>query len=89
MELLTPRGLAFWIMDDGSWVGSGIKISTHSFTLSEVELLINVLSVKFGLACTIQKGKKDGQWLIYIKAESIPKLRELTSCYFHNSMLYK
>ena len=26
-EILTPRGLAFWIMDDGSKQGKGLHIS--------------------------------------------------------------
>lgn len=31
-ELLTPRGLAFWIMDDGSRQGSGLHISVYAFS---------------------------------------------------------
>jgi hypothetical protein len=38
-ELLTPLGLAYWIMCDGSFTGSGVRLNTQSFTLSELELL--------------------------------------------------
>jgi len=31
-ELLTPKGLAFWIMDDGSRHGSGLHISVYAFS---------------------------------------------------------
>ena len=35
-ELLTPIGLALWIMDDGFKYGNGIGLCTESFTLAEV-----------------------------------------------------
>lgn len=31
-DLLTPRGLAFWIMDDGSRQGAGLHLSVYAFT---------------------------------------------------------
>ena len=33
-ELLTPIGLAYWAMDDGTKSGSGFHFCTHSFTFS-------------------------------------------------------
>lgn len=59
-ELLTPIGLAHWIMDDGFKHGNGIVLSTESFSLAEVELLKNVLKSKFDLAVTIQNRKTSG-----------------------------
>lgn len=54
-KLLTPRALAIWIMDDGGKNGSGLKISTESFTYEEVKLLRDALLLNFGLHFTIQK----------------------------------
>ena len=31
-KLLTARGLAFWIMDDGSKKGKGLHISVYAFS---------------------------------------------------------
>ena len=54
-ELLTPLGLAYWICVDGSFDkrDRALVLSTHSFTLAEVKLLVEVLTDKFGLKCTI------------------------------------
>ena len=46
-ELLTPAGLAYFIMDDGHWTGHGITLATNNFTKSEVELLTQVLENNF------------------------------------------
>lgn len=98
---LSARALAFWIMDDGGWVSSSksVKISVNSFTLQEVQLLIQILKRKFDLNCTIQKltnrypdGSKirlRDQYNINIKVESLPKLRALILPYLHSSMKYK
>ena len=50
-DYLTHISLAFWICDDGSWnsVGRYVTLCTDSFTLKEVELLIEVLNKKFNL----------------------------------------
>src|SRR5439155_14606808 len=47
-DLLTPLGLVYWICDDGSWNKRGkfVTLCTNSFSLEEVELLINVLNSK-------------------------------------------
>ena len=36
-ELLTPKGLAFWIMDDGSRHGTGLHLSVYAFTNEDVD----------------------------------------------------
>ena len=44
-DLLTPLGLAHWIMQDGSYhkVSKGVVLCTDSFKKEEIELLISVL----------------------------------------------
>jgi hypothetical protein len=87
-DLLTPVGLAFWIMDDDSKHGvGGLHLNTYGFSLSEVELLLTVLNQKFGLKSTI--GRKNHQYRIYISKKSMDFLVELVHPYMHHSMLYK
>lgn len=43
----TPLTLAIWISDDGGWTDYGVKISTNSFSETEVQFLIDLLKKKF------------------------------------------
>lgn len=52
-ELLTPKGLAFWIMDDGSRQGDGLHISVYTFFNKGVDKLMFTLQDKFNLKCSI------------------------------------
>ena len=52
-ELLTPRGLAFWIMDDGSRQGDGLHISIYAFSNKDVDKLMFTLQNKFNLKYSI------------------------------------
>jgi hypothetical protein len=87
-ELLTPVPLAYWAMDDGAKLSSGFLLCTHSFLLSDVELLTKVLKSKFDLDTSVYTNKK-GHSSIYIKTSSMDKFRELVSKHFHVSMKYK
>lgn len=91
-DLLTARGLANWIMDDGTASGNGVVLCTDSFTYSEVELLCNVLQTKFGLKAYPVKRPQKGKplrWRIRISAESKALLHSIVLPYFIPSMLYK
>jgi len=89
-ELLTPLGLAFWIMDDGSKQNTGLHLNTYSFTAEEHELLASVLRTKFGLAVTVHKhSAHNGKARLYIKGESMERLRVLVKPYMVPSMYYK
>lgn len=87
-ELLTVRGLAFWIMDDGSKQGNGLHISVYGFTDADVDKLMFTLQDKFGLKCSIHYNK-DGKPRIYIFKESMDNLIPLIKPYFIKEMLYK
>jgi hypothetical protein len=69
--LLTPRGLAFWIMDDGSKQGSGLHISVYGFSNTDVDKLMFTLQDKFNLKCSIHYNR-DNKPRIYIFKESPP-----------------
>ena len=93
-ELLTPIGLAHWIMDDGYKDGKGVVLCTDSFTLSEVNLLIDVLKLNFGLDAKIYNRRQKDKplcWRISIKGDSdnAKKLKEIVLPYFIPSMYYK
>lgn len=97
INYLTPKSLAFLIMDNGCWVAGSksVRIATNNFTRDEVALLVDMFSTKFGLNCTIQLLSKKGgntpkdKYSIYIKVDSLPRLRELVLPHMHPKMLYK
>ena len=86
-QLLTPLGLAVWIMDDGSRDRGCMRISSHNFSYEEHIILREVLRAKFGIKANIQKAQdKFWLWLTY---GTMPKLTKLIRPYFIPSMLYK
>ncbi len=91
-ELLTERGLAFWLMGDGYYRKDrgGVMICTDSFTLNDVELLVSVLINKFGLSATVTK-RKENVYRIYIHKKSVNHCvnRDLAEPYFISRMQYK
>lgn len=87
-ELLTPRGLAFWIMDDGSRHGSGLHISVYAFSNEDVDKLMFTLQNKFNLKCSIHYNR-DKKPRIYIFKESMDDIIALVKPYFIKEMLYK
>lgn len=71
-ELLTAKGLAYWLMDDGYKSGKGLYICTESFSLNEINFLTNILKSKFGLECSYHKVTNG--FRIYIFSTSKDKL---------------
>lgn len=88
-QYLTPLALAIWIMDDGGWAKPGVRIATNNYKLEEVQILVAILKKLFDLNCTVQNIYIPGQYSIYIKGESIIKLRKLIYPYIIPSMRYK
>ena len=89
-ELLTPIGLAYWIMDDGSIQNKGLHLNTYAFNSEDVLKLKSTLENLFGnnsLKCSIHKHKKGNR--IYIFGESMDILRNNISVHMHEDMLYK
>jgi hypothetical protein len=64
-ELLTPKGLAFLIMDDVSRHGKGLHISVYAFSNEDINKLMFVLQDKFKLKCSIHYNR-DQKPRIYI-----------------------
>lgn len=92
-KLLTPIGLAYWIMDDGYYDNPNLNLCTHSFTESEVIQLKIVLEEKFNLKCKIRQEKiRDTNlfwFLLIIKKESMPTLISLIEKFIIPPMKYK
>ena len=88
--LLSPRGLAYWIMDDGSLQNKGLHLNTYGFSNQDVLKLKSTLENMFGentLKCSIHKHKKGER--IYIWGESMGVVRHNISKFMHKNMLYK
>lgn len=93
-ELLTPIGLAYWYMDDGSIKSKDSKaiiLNTHNFQLNEISTLCNILFSKFDLKAWPRKQnhKNKEYYQIYISGTSYIHLRELIFSYIIPDMLYK
>nr|YP_009517165.1 LAGLIDADG homing endonuclease [Blastosporella zonata]YP_009517208.1 LAGLIDADG homing endonuclease [Blastosporella zonata]AYE93103.1 LAGLIDADG homing endonuclease [Blastosporella zonata]AYE93106.1 LAGLIDADG homing endonuclease [Blastosporella zonata] len=86
-SLLTTRGLAYWIMDDGYKSNKGFYICTESFSLGEHEVLINILRNKFELECSYHKTTNGPR--LYIFSSSRDKLLELIKPYLLTHFFYK
>jgi len=86
-DFINARVLAFLISDDGSFTGNGILLHTNSFTEKEVNFLIQCLNENLGLNSSIRKTKN--QIFIYIKAESLNKVKQLVKPYMHPFFYYK
>ena len=84
---LSPAALAYWIMSDGTSSQYGLTICTDNFTVKIVVLLINIRIIRYGLNCSLQMSK--GKPRIYIKADSMTKLREITGVHIIPFSNYK
>lgn len=89
-ELLNhPIGLAVWFMDDGglSTAKSAVTISTHSFTETENNLLIDCLKKEFQIQANLNWDGKGHR--LYIPVKEIPRFKGLISPYILPTMKYK
>ena len=74
-------------MDEGTFKKPGIRIATNCFTMKEVVLLSQSLENKFNIKSTLHLNNNKSQ--LYIKSESMNKLKELIIPYIIPEMLYK
>lgn len=92
-EHLSPRSLAFWIMDDGQQVKKGgVTLCTDSYSSEEIGFLRKALDRNFNLITSIhkKKGKDDTIYeRIYINKSSLEDVKPLLKEHMHSSMLYK
>jgi hypothetical protein len=90
---LTPRSLAFWIMDDGQQVKSGgLTLCTDSYNSKEIYILREALKKNFNLETTIHNKKGNDETIyerIYIKKDGFENIKPSLIQHMHDSMLYK
>lgn len=89
LEFLSPRALAYWYMDDGSFKNdrNAAVLCTDNFSKTEVELLCEVLFLKFQIKTSIHK---DGNnYRIYIPVSSFKTFKTIVAPYIIQEMLYK
>lgn len=92
LSLLSPEGLAVWIMDDGWYRREGmVGLSTQSFTLEEHNLIREHFNDWLGLDARIQKcsGRQTGQHYFTFTVASSRILSKLLKPFFFTPMLYK
>jgi len=86
-DLLTPRALAYWAMDDGYRSNSGFYFCTESYTIEDNWKLKEVLKIKFGLECGIHKHTNGNR--LYVFRTSKSELFTLIRPYIIDHFLYK
>jgi hypothetical protein len=87
---LTPRGLAYWFMDDGSMKSrqsKGVILNTQGFHRSDLERLLEALQRRFELSGSIRRQKDGCQ--IYISGKSYERFVELIDPFVISEMRYK
>ena len=85
---LTPLALAVWIMDDGSYSKGTITISTYSFDLSEIALLQQVISERYGIRFLVHRDRDKGYRMNANQRET-RALVNIIAPYIIPSMMYK
>jgi len=84
-DLLTPIALAHWIIGDGALTTHGLILCTDSFSIADNLKLIKILKDRYQLDCTLHSSGNR----IYIRAASMPRLRDIVLPYLDSSILYK
>jgi hypothetical protein len=87
---LSPRGLSYWFMDDGSLKSSqskGVVLSTHCFTPQDVERLACCLADCFSLQVAVRR-QSDGLQL-YVSGRSFETFSAIVDPYVIPEMRYK
>jgi hypothetical protein len=95
-QLLTPRAIAYWYMDDGSikWLGhsNAMRICTESFNETDVSRLKNALKDLYDIDTQLTQKTTENKFVGYrlsINEENSSKFRELIKPYLVDCMRYK
>jgi recombination protein RecA len=86
-QIITPRMLAVWYMDDGSFTGSGCTLNTHSFSVDEQKYLAKMLRDVFGIKTSLVKDRH--QYKLSVSKRDFPELVEIVKPYITKLMSYK
>ena len=86
-ELITPRSLAYWAMDDGYKSGKGFYFCTESYTLEDNHKLSLILKNRFNLDCGVHKHSNGHRLYVFSSSKDI--LLELVKPYLIEHFYYK
>ena len=89
-KMLSPRSIAVWFMDDGSYKSKSHKtyiIHANGYTKEELEIIKDVFAKKFGIEIGIHK--QYSQWRLYVYTKSAKSFRKMIEPYIIPSMKYK
>ena len=86
-ELITPRSLAYWAMDDGYKSGKGFYFCTESYTLEDNHKLSQILKNRFNLDCGVHKHTNGHRLYVFSSSKDI--LLELDKPYLIKHFYYK
>jgi len=86
LDRIDFRGIAIWLMDDGSLSNNQISIHTNNFSYEQNLKLVNMFKLH-GINCTIKKSRVYF-YLNFDKNNSINLINKVKP-YIHDSMLYK
>ncbi len=86
-DLLNPRSIAVWFMDDGSNVGNGITLNTHGFSKFEQERIVDFFKESFELNPTVVRDRT--KWKISFGKYDFEKFISIVRPHIIPSMAYK
>lgn len=87
LDILTPRALAIWFMDDGSNVGNSYTLNTHCFSEKEQKMIIDFLKNKYGISATLIHDRS--KYKIAIGRNDCDKFNSVIKPHIIPSMNYK
>ena len=95
-QMLTPRVIAYWYMDDGAikWLGhsNSMRICTESFSLDGIHRLQKAFQSSYNIKTTLSRKTLKNHWVGYrisIPEASSTDFRELIRPYLIECMKYK
>lgn len=94
-KFLTPRALAYWFMDDGSYYYNKSKnnqqkvyyFNTQSFSYEDIKILKKALKLNFNFDTNIYKDRK--YYLLYIQPQSKDDFINLIKSFIIETFYYK
>jgi hypothetical protein len=84
---LSPLALAVWLIDDGAADYAGLTFQTHCYQPQEIDRLAAILRREYGLHTGLRANR--GHTIIYVFADSLPRLLTIVSPYVLPEFQYK
>ncbi len=86
-DFFTPQMMAAWFMDDGSNIGAGFTLSTHSFSREEQMRIAAYLENRYAITATIVKDR--AKFKIGVGRNDRDRFVDIVRPFIIPSMIYK